>query len=172
MSNRSFSMVILVFIACFVVLFVLPGYAAEHDMHKVSRYDIVTTAEKAGNLNTFVAAVQAAGLEGLMREQNSYTVFAPTDEAFSRLPEGTLENLLLPENRDVLRNILTYHVVINKRIVSSRLQGVHQLRMVNGELLDISFSPGKVMAGRAAVIMPDITTKNGIVHVIDMVLLP
>jgi len=137
-----------------------------------SRYDIVTTAERSENLKTFAAAVKAAGLEDVMREQNSYTVFAPTDEAFANLPEGMLDELLLTENMEMLREILTYHVVINKRIVSPRLASFHQLETVNRAMLDIWYTEDKVFIDNAFVVEPDIATKNGIIHVIDMVLPP
>jgi len=172
MRKDGMSLIIIILITAFFMIFIVPSNASEHSWGIVSKYDIVTTAEKAGDLNTFVAAIKAAGLEDLMREQNSYTVFAPTDEAFANLPPGTLEDLLLPENREKLQAILTYHVVINKRIISPRLKGVHELKTVNGKELRIWETPGKVLVDNALVVKPNITAKNGIIHVIDMVLLP
>lgn len=161
-----------VVMAIFLLISVIPSNAAQQAWGIVSKYDIVTTAERAGDLNTFVAAIRAAGLEDLMRQQNSYTVFAPTDEAFANLPPGTLEELLLPENRDKLQAILTYHIVMNKRIISPRLKGVHELKTMNGKNLRIWETPGRVLVDNALVVKPNITAKNGIIHVIDMVLLP
>ncbi|MBN1334142.1 MAG: fasciclin domain-containing protein [Synergistales bacterium] len=171
MKTKGVYMIVLVVIASFLIG-ILPSNAAEEVWGTVSKYDIVTTAEKAGTFNTLVAAIKAAGLEDLMRQQNSYTVFAPTDEAFANLPPGTLEELLLPENRDKLQAILTYHVLMEKRIISSRLKGVHELQTVNGKKLKVWYSPDRVLINNALVVKPDITTKNGMIHVIDMVLLP
>ncbi len=162
---------ILVIVFLFSVISI-SAMAGEKTWGTVSRYDIVTTAQRAGDFTILVTALKAAGLEGLMREQNSYTVFAPTDEAFSKLPEGTVENLLLPENVDQLKAILTYHVIINRRIISPMLRGVHGLKTVNGKILNVSYSPAKVRINNAFVIQPDITTRNGMIHVIDTVLIP
>jgi len=166
---RKKVLLMLVFVAVITLTLVIAGSS---NAASVSRYDIVTTAERSENLKTFAAAVKAAGLEDVMREQNSYTVFAPTDEAFATLPEGMLDELLLPENREMLREVLTYHVVINKRIVSPRLKSFHQIKSVNGAMLDVWYAPDKVLVDNAFVVEPDITTKNGMIHVIDMVLVP
>jgi len=172
MRKDRINLLILIMIAVFSLFIIVPSYSADHPYGTVSKYDIVTTAERAGTFNTLVAAIKAAGLEDLMREQNSYTVFAPTDEAFANLPPGTVEELLLPENREKLQSILTYHVVIERRIISPMLKGVHELKTVNGKMLDVWYSADRVLIDKAKVVQPDITTKNGMIHVIDMVLLP
>jgi len=172
MKIKRVHMIMGLLVITFFMISVLPCNGDEKAWGTVSKYDIVATAERAGDLNTFVAAIKAAGLEDQMREQNSYTVFAPTDEAFANLPPGTLQDLLLPENREKLQSILTYHVVINRRIVSPRLEGVHELKTVNGKTLRVWYTPGRVMLGNALVVKPNITAKNGIIHVIDRVLMP
>lgn len=142
----------------------------------VSRYDIVTTAKRDGRFQTFVTAVEKAGMEGLMREQNSYTIFLPTDAAFSQLPEGTIQKFFAPENRDKLTSLLKYHMVINKRIMCDCLNDVYQLKTLNGKDLAVWYVPGRTRVGHSTIIAritePDITTKNGIIHVIDAVLVP
>lgn len=138
----------------------------------VSKYDIVTTAQRADDLTTFVAVLKTAGLEDLMRQQNSYTVFIPTDQAFAKLPKGTVEDLLKSENREQLVAILNHHFVVNKRIICDCMEGVHELKTVNGDKLTVWYSPDQVRIGNAMIIRPDITTKNGMIHVIDEVLIP
>lgn len=138
----------------------------------VSRYDIVATANRTDDLSTFAAALKTAGLEDVMRQQNSYTVFVPTDAAFGKLPQGTVEDLLKPENRDQLVALLNHHVVINRRIICDCMNGVHELKTVNADTLSVWYSPDRVRVGNAIIVRPDITTKNGMIHVIDTVLLP
>lgn len=138
----------------------------------VSRKDIVDTAIAAGDFNTLVAAIQAAGLEEALRQPHSYTVFAPTDEAFAKLPPGVLENLLKPENKDQLVQILTYHVIYERRIVSTAIRRRPMIRTMQGGMLHIHRARDMIMVNDARIIMPDITTKNGIIHAIDEVLIP
>ncbi len=138
----------------------------------VSRQDIVDTAIGAGQFDTLVTAIKAAGLEEALREQNSYTVFAPTDEAFAKLPEGVLESLLQPENRDQLIQILTYHVVFERRIVSPAVLRRPMIRTMQGGMIHVYRAQDRIMVNDAEIIIPDITTKNGIIHVIDSVLIP
>jgi len=133
--------------------------------------DIVDTAVSAGSFNTLVAAVQAAGLVDTLKGPGPFTVFAPTDAAFAALPAGTVENLLMPQNIDQLRAVLTYHVVPGK-VTSDQLVGQRVMaQTVQGSTVDIDASNG-VMVDEASVTQADILTSNGVIHVIDSVLLP
>ena len=132
--------------------------------------DIVDTAVGAGSFETLVAAVQAAGLVDTLKGEGPFTVFAPTDEAFAALPEGTVENLLKPENIDTLTAILTYHVVPGK-VMSTDLSDDMTAATVNGAEVMIDLDNG-VMVQDATVVSADIETSNGVIHVIDKVILP
>ena len=132
---------------------------------------IVDVASSAGSFNTLVAAVGAAGLADTLSSPGPFTVFAPTDDAFAALPAGTVENLLKPENKDELVKILTYHVVAG-RVPASSLLGQHlRAETVQGGTVRINGSDG-VKVNNATVTTPDIEASNGIIHVIDTVLLP
>jgi uncharacterized surface protein with fasciclin (FAS1) repeats len=133
--------------------------------------DIVDTAVSAGSFNTLVAAVKAAGLVETLKGEGPLTVFAPTDEAFAKLPRGTVESLLKPENRDKLTAILTYHVVPGK-VTADQVVNLTTARTANGRELRINASNGRVMVDNANVIKTDIMTSNGVIHVIDTVVLP
>ncbi len=133
--------------------------------------DIVDTAVSAGQFKTLVAAVQAAGLVETLKGDGPFTVFAPTDEAFAKLPEGTLDNLLKPENKDQLVAILTYHVVPGK-IMSADIAGkTAEVATVQGSKLSVNATDG-VKVDKATVVSADIETSNGVIHVIDTVVLP
>ena len=133
--------------------------------------DIVDTAASAGQFNTLVAAVEAADLVSTLKGDGPFTVFAPTDEAFAALPEGTVENLLKPENKDQLISVLTYHVVAGK-IMSSDIAGTTAMvESVQGSELDVNATDGVKVDG-ATVVTADIETDNGVIHVIDRVVLP
>ena len=133
--------------------------------------DIVDTAIGAGTFNTLVAAVQAAGLVDVLRGEGPFTVFAPTDDAFAALPEGTVENLLLPENRDQLVAVLTYHVIPGK-VMSGDVVGQElMVATVQGSELSVNATDG-VMVDGATVVQADIEASNGVIHVIDSVVLP
>ena len=133
--------------------------------------DIVDTAAGAGSFSTLVAAVQAAGLVDTLKGDGPFTVFAPTDDAFAALPEGTVESLLLPENRDKLTAILTYHVVPAK-VMSGDIAGKRaNVLTVQGDRLDVNARRG-VRVNNAKVVSADIEASNGVIHVIDKVLLP
>ena len=133
--------------------------------------DIVDTAVSAGQFNTLVAAVEAADLVTTLKGDGPFTVFAPTDEAFAALPEGTVENLLKPENKDQLIAVLTYHVVPGK-IMSSDIAGTATMvESVQGSELDVDATEGVTVDG-ATVVTADIETDNGVIHVIDRVVLP
>ncbi|MFB3776313.1 MAG: fasciclin domain-containing protein [Bryobacteraceae bacterium] len=135
-----------------------------------SSKDIVDTAISAGSFNTLVAAVKAADLVDTLRGAGPFTVFAPTDEAFAKLPAGTVESLLKPENKDKLRSILTYHVVPGK-VMSSAVVKLTSAKTVNGQAVRIS-TAGGVKVDAASVIKTDIECSNGVIHVIDAVILP
>lgn len=132
--------------------------------------DIVDTASGAGDFTTLLAAAEAAGLVDTLKGDGPFTVFAPTDEAFAALPEGTVEDLLKPENKDQLASILTYHVVPGK-VMSTDLQDDMEAETVQGASLTIDLDNG-VMVEDANVTSADIETSNGVIHVIDKVILP
>ena len=136
-----------------------------------SKKDIVDTAVAAGNFKTLAAALQAAGLVDTLKGPGPFTVFAPTDEAFAKLPAGTVEDLLKPENKQKLTSILTYHVVAGK-FMASQVVKLHEAKTVNGQDVKIMVDGGKVMADNANVVQTDIQCTNGVIHVIDTVLLP
>ena len=138
---------------------------------KSASKDIVDTAVGAGSFNTLVAAVQAADLVDTLKGEGPFTVFAPTDAAFENLPEGTVENLLKPENRDQLVAVLTYHVVPGK-IMASDVVGLDEAATVQGGKVDIEVADGSVKIDGATVVSADIETSNGVIHVIDTVILP
>ena len=135
-----------------------------------SAADIVETAV-AGNFNTLVAAVKAAGLVDTLKGPGPFTVFAPTDEAFAKLPPGTLESLLKPENKAKLQSILTYHVVAGN-VLATDVVKLHSAKTMEGQSIAIKTVNGGVMVDGAHVTKTDIMTSNGVIHVIDTVLLP
>ena len=133
--------------------------------------DIVDTAVAAGQFNTLAAALKAAGLIDTLKGKGPFTVFAPTDEAFAALPAGTVDNLLKPENKDKLIAILTYHVVPG-RYPAARVAKMQEATTVNGDNVDIREAGGAVMVDAANVVKADVTATNGVIHVIDKVLMP
>lgn len=133
--------------------------------------DIVDTAVEAGSFNTLVAAVQAAGLVDALKADGPLTVFAPTDEAFAKLPEGTVESLLEPENLDQLQAILTYHVVSGQVMAASVTDGL-EAASLNGATLIFSVDENGARVGDANIVTTDVATSNGVIHVIDTVLIP
>lgn len=139
---------------------------------KAADMDIVDTAVSNGSFTTLVAAVQAAGLVHTLKGKGPFTVFAPTDEAFAALPEGTVETLLKPENKDQLVQILTYHVVPAK-VMSSELAGKRtKVLTVEGERLSVNGMGKGVKVGSSKVVAADVSASNGVIHVIDKVLIP
>ncbi len=136
-----------------------------------SATDIVSTAVAAGQFNTLAKALKAAGLVDTLKGPGPFTVFAPTDEAFAKLPAGTLEELLKPENKEKLRGVLTYHVVGGK-VMSSQVVKLRSAKTLNGQSVSIRTRDGKVLVDNATVVKPDIETSNGVIHVIDAVILP
>lgn len=133
--------------------------------------DIVDTAVSAGSFKTLATALQAAGLVNTLKSKGPFTVFAPTDEAFAKLPPGTVEDLLKPENKEKLVAILTYHVVPG-RVLAAQVIKMTSAKTVNGQPIIISVNDGTVMVDNAKVIKTDILCSNGVIHVIDSVLLP
>jgi len=137
----------------------------------MAKKDIVETAQAVGEFETLVAAVQAAGLVETLKGEGPFTVFAPTDDAFAKLPDGTVENLLKPENKDQLVSILTYHVVPGK-VMASDVQGQQlEVETVEGSKLSVDGTDGVTVDG-ATVTMPDVAASNGVIHVIDTVVIP
>lgn len=138
---------------------------------KPSAPDIVDTAVKAGKFNTLVAAVKAAGLVETLKGEGPFTVFAPTDEAFAKLPKGTVESLLKPENKEKLVAILTYHVVPGK-VMAKDVVKLCEAKTVQGSAVKIVVDGTKVSVDGANVVKTDIETSNGVIHIIDSVILP
>ncbi|MGJ5621579.1 fasciclin domain-containing protein [Sulfitobacter sp. MF3-043] len=150
-----------------VTVATLMGTTALADGHAK---DIVDTASAAGSFTTLLAAADAAGLVDTLKSEGPFTVFAPTDEAFAALPEGTVETLLLPENKDQLAAILTYHVIAGK-VLSTDLVDDTEAMTVQGTTVMIDLDNG-VMVDGATVTTADIEATNGVIHVIDKVILP
>ena len=132
--------------------------------------DIVDTAVAAGSFKTLAKALEAAGLVNTLKGAGPFTVFAPTDEAFAKLPAGTLETLLKPENKAQLQRILTYHVVAGK-VMAGDVVKMRSAKAVSGDTITISTKDG-VMVDQARVVKTDIAASNGVIHVIDSVILP
>ncbi|TQV73146.1 fasciclin domain-containing protein [Aliikangiella marina] len=133
--------------------------------------DIVDVAAGNESFSTLVAAVKAAGLVDTLKSDGPFTVFAPTNEAFAKLPEGTVENLLKPENKDKLVAVLTYHVVPGK-VLAKDVVGLSQAKTAQGSEVKISTAGGGVKVDNANVVATDIAASNGVIHVIDSVILP
>ncbi|WP_372982135.1 fasciclin domain-containing protein [Marinobacter sediminum] len=161
----------------------LPAMAGHHEAGEKDMMNIVEAASKADNLSTLVTAVKAAGLVETLSGSGPFTVFAPTNEAFAKLPNGTVEALLKPENQDQLKSILTYHVVAAKATSSAAMQmveddgGMHEVTTVQGGTFTLMMEGGSLMiedakGNKAKVIKADMMQSNGVVHVIDTVLMP
>lgn len=133
-------------------------------------HDIVDTAVEAGSFNTLVAAVKAAGLVEALKGDGPFTVFAPSDEAFAKLPAGTVESLLQPANIDKLKAILTYHVVSGKILSADVRPG--SVETLQGSKLSVSSKNGALMVDQAKIVATDVTATNGVIHVIDEVIMP
>ncbi|WP_203343070.1 fasciclin domain-containing protein [Vibrio diabolicus] len=148
--------------------FMLPVKAHEHGMMKA---DIVDVATENGSFNTLVAAVKAADLVDTLKGEGPFTVFAPTDDAFAKLPDGTVDMLLMPENKDKLVSILTYHVVPGK-VMAADVVKLDKAATVQGQDVMIKTMSDKVMVNGANVMATDVKAKNGVIHVIDTVIMP
>ena len=147
-------------------ILVAPLTAGHHETK-----DIVDTAVAADDFNTLVAAVTAAELVDALKADGPVTVFAPSDAAFAKLPAGTVENLLKPENRDQLVAILTYHVVPGK-LMASDVTSMTGSKTLQGESVTFEVRDGKVFVDGAQVVQADVAASNGVIHVIDTVILP
>ena len=145
--------------------------AGAHSGAATADKDIVDTAVEAGSFKTLVKALQAAGLVETLKGAGPFTVFAPTDEAFGKLPAGTLEALLKPENKQKLQRILTSHVVAGK-VLAADVVKTSSAKAVSGETLRIASREGGVTVEGAKVVKTDIAATNGVIHVIDRVMLP
>jgi uncharacterized surface protein with fasciclin (FAS1) repeats len=144
---------------------------AKESTRPVTTMDIIDTAISAGDFNTLVAAVKAADLVSTLKGPGPFTVFAPTDAAFAKLPAGTVQSLLLPENKQKLASILTYHVVPGK-VTAADVAKLSSAKTVNGQSLSVKTAGGGVTIDDAKVIKTDILCSNGVIHVIDAVVLP
>lgn len=133
--------------------------------------DIIDTAVGAGNFNTLVTAIKAAELVDTLKGKGPFTVFAPTDEAFAKLPAGTLDDLLKPENKAKLASILTYHVIPGN-VMAADVVKLNEAKTVNGQSLTINIKGDEVMVDGAKVTKTDIKCANGVIHVVDKVILP
>jgi uncharacterized surface protein with fasciclin (FAS1) repeats len=149
-----------------VTLAATPAFAGSK-----AKKDIVDTAVSAGTFTTLAAALGAAGLVETLKGDGPFTVFAPTDAAFAKLPAGTVESLLRPENKAKLQAILTYHVVAGS-VGSKQVVKLDSAKTVNGQSVTIRAADGSVMIDGAKVIQADIAASNGVIHVIDTVILP
>ena len=133
---------------------------------------IVDTAKEAGQFTTLLQAAEAADLVETLNGDGPFTIFAPTDDAFAQLPEGTLDELLLPENKDKLTEILTFHVVPDEITADEMAGKMKELETVQGGMIEIDSAGRMTKVEQAAVIQPDIEASNGVIHVIDQVILP
>ena len=145
-------------------------FGIAHAETKPAGKDIVAVAAGNGSFNTLVAALKAAGLVETLQGPGPFTVFAPTDEAFAKLPKGTVEDLLKPENKAKLVAILTYHVVAGK-VMAADVKTM-KAKTVNGQSLNLKVAGGAVTVNNAKVVMTDVAASNGVIHVIDTVVLP
>ena len=151
------------------IVFLGSTLAGQYDAQ--AKKDIVDTAIAAGSFTTLVSAVKAADLVGTLKGTGPFTVFAPTDAAFAKLPKGTLDDLLKPENKAKLQAILTYHVVSGK-VMAADVAKLESAKTVNGQMLTINGKNGTVMVDNAKVAKTDIESSNGVIHVIDTVMMP
>jgi transforming growth factor-beta-induced protein len=151
---------------------VTPSVArADHHEGDKAKKNIVDTAVAAGQFKTLAAALQAGGLVETLKGEGPFTVFAPTDEAFAKIPKATLEDLLKPENKEKLVAILKYHVVSGK-VMAKDVMGLEKAKTVNGKEVKVKTKDGKVMIDDATVAKADVAASNGVIHVIDTVLMP
>ena len=162
--------IVRVFAVAALVMSIAAPIMVQGAEHPAKPGNIVTVASGADNLKTLVSAVKAAGLTETLQGKGPFTVFAPTDAAFAKLPAGTVAELLKPENKDKLTSILTYHVVPGK-VMAADVKTM-KAKTVNGRELDIKVEGGAVTVNKAKVIKTDIAAANGVIHLIDTVVLP
>ena len=156
-------------VAVLTITFMIMGFV--YSSYAGGQKDIVDTAVAAGSFKTLAAALKAADLVGTLKGKGPFTVFAPTDDAFAKLPAGTLDSLLKPENKAKLKGILTYHVVSGK-VMAADVVKLKSAKTVNGQSATIKVTDGTVMIDNAKVTKTDIMCTNGVIHVIDAVILP
>jgi len=166
--KRKLNISILTAFAAALLLLATDVFSGNYDKKQT---DIVDTAVAAGSFNTLAAALEAGGLVDTLKADGPYTVFAPTDEAFAKLPDGTVEMLLLPENKDKLVAILTYHVVAGK-VTAAEVVTLDSATTVNGSNVAIRVVDGTVFVNDSRVVTADVGASNGVIHVVDTVLLP
>jgi uncharacterized surface protein with fasciclin (FAS1) repeats len=161
------------FLVLAAIMIFVPAMASAQTAAKASmdKMDIVDTAVSTGMFNTLVAAVKAGGLADMLKGSGPFTVFAPTDEAFAKLPAGTVENLLKPENREMLVKILSYHVIPGNAMASDVVK-MPRIKTAQGQELMVKAKDGKVWINKSTVIKADVAASNGTIHVIDTVLMP
>ncbi|MFT4747263.1 MAG: putative surface protein with fasciclin (FAS1) repeats [Congregibacter sp.] len=174
MLNKSITTLSIVLAS---LLFMSASHAGHHEMkedhagHNEMKKDIVDVAVENGSFTTLVAALKAGGLVDTLKGDGPFTVFAPTDDAFAKLPEGTVEMLLKPENKDKLVAILTYHVVSGK-VMAKDVMEMKMATTVQGSMVKVKVVYGSVMIDNAEVVMADVKASNGVIHVVDTVLMP
>lgn len=166
--KRNLSISTFTAVAAALLLIVTDAYAGGYGKKKA---DIVDTAVSAGSFNTLAAALEAGDLVGTLKSDGPYTVFAPTDEAFAKLPDGTVEMLLLPENKDKLVEILTYHVVPGK-VTAAEVVTLKTAKTANGSDIAIRVVDETVFINDSRVVATDIGASNGVIHIVDTVILP
>jgi len=166
-TMRQFLTLRAVLIPCLIALVA----AMAPMVSSAAEMDIVDTAVAAGSFKTLVAAAKAAGLVDTLKGKGPYTVFAPTDEAFAKLPTGTVENLLKPENKQKLADLLKYHVVAGK-VMAEDVVKLTEAKTLQGQSAKVKVTGGNVMIDGAHVVKTDIGTTNGVIHVIDAVIMP
>lgn len=168
---RSFSLAASVIALALVACGGEGGTGKPSETTAASSADIVATAKAAGQFSTLLAAVKAAGLEDTLKGPGPFTVFAPNDDAFAKLPAGTVDTLLKPENRDKLRAVLTYHVV-SGQVGSTDAAKLSTAKTVNGKELKLATGGQGLTVNGAKVVKADIAASNGVIHVIDAVVIP
>ena len=170
-NSKTMKAITFTLMASMILLSMVAG-AAQDSHSKQSDQDIVDVAVANGNFNTLAAALKAAGLVEVLKGEGPFTVFAPTDEAFAKLPEGTVESLLKPENIDQLKAVLTYHVVSGK-VMAEDVVKLNAATTVNGADVKIAVVDAAVkLNDGSTVVMTDVNASNGVIHVIDTVILP
>lgn len=169
--KQAIAKIILTVVSTTLVAVSGAAIAGHHEDKKAKTGDIVDVAVSAGQFKTLAAALEAADLIDTLKGNGPFTVFAPTDAAFAKLPEGTVETLLKPENKDQLIAILTYHVVPGN-VMAADVVKLNSAATVNGSNVAISVDEGTVRVDNATVVKTDISASNGVIHVIDSVILP
>jgi len=159
-----------IMLSAILISFLFSSFAlADHHEKKGSKKDIVTIAVESGNFNTLAKALTETGLVEALQGEGPFTVFAPTDDAFAKLPEGTIESLL--EDKETLKNILLYHVV-SGNVSSKQVVDLNEAETLGGKNINIKVKDGSVMINDATVTTADVMASNGVIHIIDTVLIP